>query len=58
MTKEVMKIRSQAIDYAKSFLVQKYRKEYQELYDAYLTNRGVKTRRSKNVTDEREKIRG
>ena len=53
-----MKIRSQAIDYAKSFLVQKYRKEYQELYDAYLTNRGVKTRRSKNVTDERETIRG
>jgi hypothetical protein len=58
MVSEVTKIRSQAIDYAKSFLVQKYRKEYQELYDAYLSNRGVKIRRSRSLSDEREKIRG
>jgi hypothetical protein len=31
----------------------KYYKEYQELYDAYLINRGVSTRRSRVLTDER-----
>lgn len=46
-------LRIEAARYAKAFLVNKYRTEYQELYDAYLTNRGISTRRSKVLTDER-----
>jgi hypothetical protein len=51
---ESLKIRTDAAKYAKAFLVSKYRKEYQELYDAYITNRGLEPRRSKqNIVDER-----
>ena len=48
-----MKIRARAASYAQSFLANKYYEEYKELYDAYLTNRGVKTRRGRVVADER-----
>jgi len=50
---ETMKIRNEAAKYAKSFLVMKYNQEYQELYDAFLNNRGISTRRSRVLTDER-----
>ena len=53
MTNEILKMRNEAAKYAKAFLVMKYHKEYQELYDAYLTNRGISTRRSRVLTDER-----
>jgi hypothetical protein len=53
MTNETLVIRSQAASYAKGFLAKKYYEEYQELYDAYLTNRGVSIRRNKNLIDER-----
>lgn len=48
-----LKIRTEAAKYAKAFLVNKYKKEYQELYDAYITNRGLKPRRSIKMQDER-----
>lgn len=48
-----LKIRTEASKYAKAFLVNKYKKEYQELYDAYITNRGLEPRRSKQFVDER-----
>jgi hypothetical protein len=50
---EVMKIRAKAASYAQSFLANKYYEEYKELYDAYLINRGVTTRRSRVMADER-----
>ncbi len=53
MTNDTLVIRSQAASYAKGFLAKKYYEEYQELYDAYLTNRGVSIRRNKNLIDER-----
>ena len=53
MTNETLVIRSQAASYAKGFLAKKYYEEYQELYDAYLTNRGISIRRNKNLIDER-----
>jgi hypothetical protein len=53
VTNETLAIRSQAAGYAKGFLAKKYYKEYQELYDAYLINRGVSTRRGRVLTDER-----
>ena len=53
MTDNSLKIRAQAAGYAKTFLANKYYEEYKELYDAYLINRGVSTRRSKVLTDER-----
>jgi hypothetical protein len=46
-------IRARAADYAKIFLAQKYKEEYQELYRAYLTNRGINVREQGNVIDER-----
>jgi hypothetical protein len=52
-TNETLIIRNKAASYAKRFLAKKYYKEYQELYDAYLTNRGVTTRRGKVIADER-----
>lgn len=54
---EVMKIRARAASYAQSFLANKYYEEYKELYDAYLTNRGVKTRRGRVMSDERELVK-
>ena len=50
---EVMKIRAKAASYAQSFLANKYYDEYKELYDAYLINRGVSTRRGRVMADER-----
>jgi hypothetical protein len=50
---ETIKIRARAASYAQSFLVNKYYDEYKELYDAYLINRGVSTRRGRVLTDER-----
>jgi len=51
--KEVMQIRAKAASYAQSFLANKYYDEYKELYDAYLINRGVTTRRGRVIADER-----
>ena len=48
-----MKIRAKAANYAQSFLANKYYEEYKELYDAYLINRGVSTRRGRVLKDER-----
>jgi hypothetical protein len=53
MTNESINIRNEAAKYAKAFLVMKYKEEYQELYDAFLTNRGISTRRGKQIVDER-----
>lgn len=50
---DVMKIRVQAASYAKTFLANKYHDEYQELYNAFLSNRGVNTRKNKVLVDER-----
>jgi hypothetical protein len=52
-----MKIRAKAASYAQSFLANKYYEEYKELYDAYLINRGVKTRRGRVMSDERELVK-
>jgi hypothetical protein len=52
---EIARIRVSASKYAQKFLRQKYRTEYQELYDAYLRNRGLNTRRHPaELVDERE----
>lgn len=52
--KESMKIRGAAMAYARQFLCQKYKEEYDELYNAYLKNRGLHTRKnSKPLIDER-----
>ena len=52
-TNETIKIRAKAASYAQSFLANKYYEEYKELYDAYLINRGVTTRRGRVIADER-----
>ena len=54
-SKEIAKIKSLAVDYAKHFLSHKYSLEYSELYTAYCNNRGVDTRRSHKLPpiDER-----
>ena len=49
----VMRIRVQAASYAKTFLANKYHDEYQELYNAFLNNRGISTRKTKVLVDER-----
>jgi hypothetical protein len=54
VSNDTLKIRAQAASYAKTFLANKYRDEYDQLYRAYLVNRGVTTRTSKNMVDERE----
>jgi hypothetical protein len=53
MSGENTYIRAKAAEYAKTFLAQKYKEEYQELYRAYLTNRGISVRGNNNVVDER-----
>lgn len=50
---DVMKMRAKAASYAQSFLANKYYEEYKELYDAYLINRGINTRRGRVMADER-----
>jgi hypothetical protein len=57
MSNDTLKIRAQAASYAKTFLANKYRDEYDELYRAYLVNRGVTTRTSRNMVDERSLIK-
>jgi hypothetical protein len=52
-TNSNIRARGLAAAYAKAFLLNKYHEEYQELYDAYLTNRGISTRRGRVLTDER-----
>jgi hypothetical protein len=53
VTDDTIKIRAKAASYAQSFLANKYYDEYKELYDAYLVNRGVTTRRGRVMKDER-----
>ena len=54
---EVARIRNEAATYARRFLAQKYREEYDELYSAYCQNRGITSRRNrKPVADERELV--
>jgi len=53
MSGEHTNIRARAADYAKIFLAQKYKEEYQELYRAYLTNRGINVRNNASIVDER-----
>lgn len=53
MTNETLKIRSQAAKYAHTFLAKKYYEEYQALYSAYLNNRGIATRKTTVLVDER-----
>ena len=50
---ETIKIRAKAASYARLFLANKYNEEYAELYNAYLVNRGLTTRKGKVLTDER-----
>ena len=50
---DIMRIRVQAASYAKTFLANKYHDEYQELYNAFLNNRGISTRKTKVLVDER-----
>ena len=57
MSNDTLKIRAQAASYAKTFLANKYRDEYDELYRAYLVNRGITTRTSRNMVDEREMVK-
>jgi hypothetical protein len=57
VTNQTMLIRSQAASYAKGFLAKKYYEEYQELYDAYLINRGINIRRRNTLVDERELVK-
>jgi hypothetical protein len=54
---DTIKIRAKAASYAQSFLAKKYYEEYKELYDAYLINRGVSTRRGRVLTDERTTVK-
>jgi hypothetical protein len=46
-------IRVHAANYAQRFLAKKYNEEYQELYRAYLINRGAKVRNPIAPVDER-----
>jgi len=51
--KEISTIKTAASDYAKRFLGRKYHEEYTELYQAYCRNRGVETRSTFALVDER-----
>ena len=53
MTELPKNIRVHAANYAQRFLAKKYYEEYQELYRAYLINRGAKVRGPIEVVDER-----
>lgn len=54
---EALKVRAQAASYARLFLANKYKEEYSELYNAYLVNRGLTTRKGKPMTDERTTVK-
>jgi hypothetical protein len=51
--KEISAIKTAASDYAKRFLSRKYHEEYTELYEAYCRNRGVETKSTFALVDER-----
>lgn len=51
---QILRARVRAAEYARTFLANKYEDEYQELYRAYLINRGIDVRSKKNLVDERE----
>lgn len=52
---EINRIKVAGTKYAQDFLVQKYYDEYEELYEAYLENRGIFTKpKVGNLVDERE----
>ena len=51
--KELKNLRAEAQRYAYTFLSNKYRDEYTELYAAYLSNRGHKVRLRQPIIDER-----
>jgi hypothetical protein len=55
---EHVKERVAAQRYAFKFLANKYHEEYRELYQAYLTNRGIAVRAAKPIVDERELVKG
>ncbi len=50
---EIAKVKTAAAKYAQRFLGRKYHEEYVELYQAYCTNRGVETRSTSSLIDER-----
>lgn len=50
-------VRVAATKYARDFLSMKYNEEYQELYRAYLINRGIPVRAVKPQVDERELLK-
>ena len=56
---EVNRIKVGANRYAQDFLAQKYNEEYQELYEAYLLNRGFTPikRIRQELVDEREVLK-
>ena len=51
--KEISAIKTAAAKYAQRFLGRKYHEEYTELYQAYCRNRGVETRSTFALVDER-----
>jgi len=51
--KEISAIKTAAAKYAQRFLGRKYHEEYTELYRAYCLNRGVETRSTFALVDER-----
>jgi hypothetical protein len=53
MTELPKNIRVHAANYAQRFLAKKYHEEYQELYRAYLINRGANVRNPVTPVDER-----
>ena len=52
-SKEILRMRTRAAEYAMRFLAHKYKEEYQELYRAYLINRGINVRSKDRLIDER-----
>jgi hypothetical protein len=58
MTELPKNIRVHAANYAQRFLAKKYSEEYQELYRAYLINRGANVRNPVNPVDERLLLKG
>ncbi len=50
---EIARIKTAAAKYAQRFLGRKYHQEYTELYQAYCRNRGVDTRETLSLVDER-----
>ena len=53
MTNKYNSVRVAASSYARRFLANKYHDEYEELYRAYLINRGIPVREKSEIVDER-----